>query len=365
MSHNYLIINQTEIPTAEELIQKVESSQSDDIVLSLPTSGSQQQAKIALISQHNIIAHCQSFTRIIAMDQHSVWLNCMPLHHIAGIMIVYRCWYAKAAIIIHDEFNEKKIWHELQRGQISHISLVPRMLLRLLDYQDSLEHHSRQPLPASLKYVLIGGDSLSATLYQRAIESGWPIYVSYGMTEATSTIAIGRNPDQLELLPNISAKLDTNGVLALKGDMLISHYAKGSCLDKGWFKSNDLALIDGKNLTILGRNDYLIIRSGEKIQPGVIEQLFSHLPQTPDIAIAGYRQSAADERGDSIVALISFTHKNNMINIESLQQWARANIKTFYQPDYFFRVDDIPRTALGKINRAKVQLLLNDIMLNE
>jgi len=359
MNHNSLVINQSSIPTPIELIKKIESSQSDDIVLSIETSGSQSQAKTALISRHNIIAHCQSFIQSIPMDSHSIWLNCMPLYHIAGIMIVYRCWYPKATMILHNDFNEQKIWGDLYHKQITHISLVPRMLLRLLDYQSNLDNtHGQKKLPACLKYILVGGDSLSEALYQRAISMEWPIVISYGMTEATSTIAIGLRPNQLKLLPGIMARVDSNGELQLRGEMIISQYAEQSSLDNGWLKTNDLVKINGNTLSILGRNDHLIIRSGEKIQPQTIELLLSKIPDIDDLAITKHRSEiSADERGDSMVLLVSNKYKK--IDIELIKNWIKENIKTFYQPDCILQIDKIPRTSLGKINRGALQSIVN------
>jgi len=283
----------------------------------------------------------------------------MPLYHIAGIMIVYRCWYSKAAMTLHNDFKEQKIWDDLHHKQITHISLVPRMLLRLLDYQSNLDNtNSQKKLPSSLKYILVGGDSLSEDLYQRAISMGWPIVTSYGMTEATSTIAIGSKPNQLKLLPGIMAKVDKNGELQLRGEMIISQYAEQASLDNGWLKTNDLAQINGNTLNILGRNDHLIIRSGEKIQPQTIELLLSKIPDVDDLAITKYRsETSADERGDSMVLLVSNKYKK--IDIELLKNWIKENIKTFYQADYILQIDKIPRTLLGKINRGALQSIVN------
>ncbi len=359
MNRNYLVINQSSIPIPIELIQKIETCQSNDIVLSIETSGSQSQAKAALISHRNIFSHCQSFIQSIPIDKHSIWLNCMPLHHIAGIMIVYRCWYSKAAMILHDNFNEKKIWNDLHYKQVTHISLVPRMLLRLLDYQSNLDStNSQKNLPSSLKYILVGGDSLSEALYQRAISMRWPIFISYGMTEATSTIAIGLKPNQLELLADISARVDDNGVLQLRGEMIISQYAEQSSLDNGWLKTNDLVQINSNTLSILGRNDHLIIRSGEKIQPETIERLLSKIPGVHDFAITKFRsETTINERGDSIVVLVANKHKK--IDTIYIKSWIKENIKTFYQPDYILQIDKIPRTSLEKVNRGALQTFVN------
>lgn len=361
MTHNYLIINQHSIVAPNELLQKIEVSLSEDIVFSIETSGSQSDAKIVLINRQNIMAHCRSFIQSIPVISDSIWLNCMPVNHIAGIMIVYRCWFSKAVMILHNDFNEEKIWHAIHHDQISHISLVPRMLLRLLDYQSRFYSDRNKNIPASLKYVLIGGDRLSESLYHRAINLGWPINISYGMTEACSTIAIGRHMNKLDLLNGISARIDNNGVLQIKGEMLISNYVQTSSLDNGWFKTNDRARLVGKTLSILGRNDHLIIRSGENIHPETIETLLSLIPGVDDIAIIKYRSlTLSDEKGDSIIALV--TYQQDKTSIELITQWTEQNIKSFYRPELFLKTENIPRTPLGKIKRKEIQSMVKGIM---
>lgn len=363
MDNNYLKIDNNTIPGAAELLQQIELCQADDIVFSIATSGSQEKPKTALLSRNNIIAHCRSFSQSIAIDESSVWLNCMPMNHIAGVMIVYRCWYYKADMLLHDGFDVKKIWRELFQYQVTHISLVPRMLARLLDYQFSLQ--GDKSIVKSLHTVLVGGDRLSQSLYQRAVSAGWPVFISYGMTEAASTIAIGRQADCLKLLPGLSARVDTKGVLQLKGEMIISAYAaphikeNRECFDQGWFKTSDLAQIEAGCLTLSGRNDHIIITAGKNISPQFVEDLLSYAPDIDDFAIGKYRPGESDnEWGDTIVVLIS-THQRQF-DIKEFKSWLSENIQSVFKPRLFIAVDQIPRNSLGKIERNKIQSIIDN-----
>ncbi len=363
MNQNYLRIDNKNTPAPAELLQQIEHCQVDDIVFSITTSGSQDQPKTALISRKNIIAHCRSFSQSIAIEENSVWLNCMPMHHIAGVMIVFRCWYYNADMLLHYGFDVKKIWRELFQYQVTHISLVPPMLARLLDYQSSLQ--GDKSIAKSLHTVLVGGDRLSQALYQRAVAAGWPVFISYGMTEAASTIAIGRQADRLELLPGLSARVDAKGVLQLKGEMIISAYAtqhikeNRECFEQGWFKTSDLAQIEGRTVTLSGRNDHIIITAGKNISPQFVEDLLSNVPDIDDFAIGKYRPAESDnEWGDTIVALISL--HQGQFDIEEFKCWLSENIQPVFQPRLFIIVDQIPRNSLGKIERNKIQSIINN-----
>lgn len=324
--------------------------QSDEcIALVIATSGSQALPKLALISRKNILSHCASFSQVITMDRQSIWLNCLPMNHIAGIMIIYRCWYHQATMLLHDNFDVEKIWQDIHKYSVTHISLVPIMLARLLEYcQDASP-------PKSLQFVLIGGDKLSEILYQRAINSGWPIWISYGMTETTSTLALGQHPDQLFILPGFDVSQGDQGTLKVRGDMVISSYAKTEpkSFSNGWFETSDRVLLENNKIKMLGRNDHMIISGGKNIAPEWIEQKLLLAPDIDDVAIGKYRSQSSDNNwGDSIAALICG-------DIEAFELWLQEHVEASYRPRYLLKTDTVPRNSMGKIDRKAVDRLLN------
>lgn len=343
-------------PVSPEFIKETAINRSTlpkNSALAIATSGTQAKAKIAMISRQNIILHCQSFTKIIPIDTSSVWLNCMPLNHIAGVMIVYRCWFNNASMVLHDDFDVKKVWHDMHHFSVSHISLVPRMLSRLLEYSQYFE------IPKSLKYVIVGGDKISDSLFQRAVSSGWPILISYGMTEATSTIAIGSKPDKLVPLDGFEIEITSEETLKIKGPMVFQGFFSGLISDSvdlnmkqcnsRWFETNDRVKWDGKYLSIQGRNDDMIISAGKNIAPEYIESLLS-TAAIDDIAIGKIYSS---EWGDTIVALVCG-------DLDEFKCWMKEKIQSVYQPRFFIKVEKIPRNLMGKIDRKAVQTLIDE-----
>ncbi len=364
------IEKRTVFPVSSDLVDKesfdIGSFAADRVgtALAIATSGSQASPKIALITRLNIVSHCQSFVKIIPVDHSSVWLNCMPLNHIAGAMIVYRCWFNNASIVLHDNFNTEKVWQDIKHYAVSHISLVPRMLFKLLEFSQDAKP------PESLKYVIVGGDRLSEALYQRAVSAGWPIFISYGMTEASSTIAIGKTQDKLKILDGLSTQLTGDGVLKIKGPMIFSAYAdfKMEHYEKKWFVTHDIVNLKDGYLSIIGRNDDMIICGGKNIAPEFIESLFIDSPallnQTSsyvlaDLAIGKYQNSSYSDNdskqswGDSIVALYCG-------DVDELERWIKKNIQTAYQPRCLLSVKKIPRSSIGKIDRKAVQTIINN-----
>ncbi len=337
--------------------------------LAVATSGSQAEPKIALISFNNIRAHCRSFYARVPVSSDSLWLNCLPLSHIAGLMIVYRCALGQAAMLLHQGFNAQQVWQDMFKYPVTHISLVPAMLAQLLDIQERLQIHE---LPESLGYVIVGGDRLSASLYQRAMAHGWPLLISYGMTEATSTIALGKKVDQLLPLKGFKLCTDDDKTLYIKGDMVFSHYLykepsahidssaykkpheDSSCFDNGWFKTSDKVIIDQGQLTIIGRNDYMIISGGENLAPEAIEAMLLQAPVISDIAVGSMHHEIW---GQTIVALVaeSLTEKQ----LVSFKIWLKEHTRSACRPRFFIPVSGIPRTELGKIDRRRVQTIID------
>ncbi len=334
------------------------SSVAAKTALAVMTSGSQSESKIALISFKNIYAHCHAFLQQVPMNSASLWLNCMPLVHIAGLMIVYRCALSQAAILLHQGFNACKIWQDLFQYPVTHISLVPAMLAQLLDIQDKAKV---SVLPESLQYVIVGGDRLAPGLYEQALARGWPLLISYGMTEATSTIALGKQADQLIPLKGFQLRTDSKNILDIKGDMVISRYLHDgqSYFDRGWFKTSDRVSIKQGRLEVIGRNDHIIISGGENYNPETIEALLLKAPMIRDIAVGS---TTHDIWGHTIVALVTLTHQevpSAEADIKALKNWTEKHIKSSCQPRIFIPVTRIPRTQLGKIDRCNVQLKIN------
>ena len=331
-----------------------------DTALAVATSGSQAAPKIVLLSFENIQVHCEYFFERVALDQDSLWLHCMPLDHIAGLMIIYRCAFANASVLLHQGFHARQVWQDIFHYPVSHISLVPAMLAQLLDIQES---SGIDKLPDSLRFVMVGGDSISPQLFQRARAYGWPLLISYGMTEAASTIALGTQSEQLQPLRGVELRIDHNNTLFLKGHMLSRYYLDAGtgklseCCENGWLKTADQVRLEPGCLSVMGRSDDMIISGGENISPQVIEARLLDAPMIADIAVGALPHPLW---GQSIVALVVCRDKNS--DTRPLQEWVKQSLPSAYRPRFFITVAEIPRTRTGKINRQQVRCQINHFL---
>ena len=168
--------------TAEDPVPSGRTS-ADAIQLLIPTSGTDGVAKAVMLSGANLAASVKASRARIRLQPGDVWLACLPLHHIGGLSILLRCLEAAATVLLHEGFDPARVWADLHSRAVTHVSLVPAMLARLLD------HAGNAAPPNTLKTVLVGGGPLNAMLARRARWAGWPLCVTYGLSETASQVA--------------------------------------------------------------------------------------------------------------------------------------------------------------------------------
>src|SRR5699024_2257162 len=100
------------------------------------------------------------------------------IFHISGLSIMFRTVITGCTLIVENKFDAERVWNILEKDKVSHTSMVPVMLKRLMSMNG--EHH--------LKGLLLGGASTTPSLLKEAIEKNLPVYNSFGMTETCSQI---------------------------------------------------------------------------------------------------------------------------------------------------------------------------------
>lgn len=342
-----LLLKQAELPEIAALL--------------IATSGSTGEPKQVMLSEANLEAAVRASRSRIPLGPGDIWLNCLPLQHIGGVAIFYRCAEAGAAVLLHRGFEAVRVRKDMERHAVTHISLVPAMLARLLE---------TGPPPAQLKYALIGGGPLSANLAQRAHQAGWPICPSYGMSEAASQIAtLATFPaDWCEgmvgpPLPGINVEIiDDNGRpvtgegrIRVRGPNVMLGYANpaheaGLGLLDGGFVSGDRGYLDDRgNLVVLGRHDDMLVSGGINVHPAEVENLLLNCPGVSDVAVT----AVSDEVwGDRMTALLV-----GGANCSAVQDWCRKHLPSHLRPRRFFAVTTLPRNAMGKLERQHLPAL--------
>lgn len=322
------------------------------------TSGTTGLATDVALSDHNLAASVAASRSRVPLAPGDMWLACLPMHHISGLMMLYRCLEAGASLLVRERFSAEDAWNCLRDFGVTHFSAVPAMLSRLLAF-------SNQAPPPSLKAVLVGGGPLSSDLAQRAVDTGWPLYATYGMTETCSQVATGAippsgwNPGDIgPPLPGITIRIvdarlqPTTGLgrIEIQGPVV----ASGSEVDADRtgrvsvdhrLLTADLGSIDDRgHLHVLGRADDVIITGGVNVHPEYVERKLGKRPGVRDVAVTALPDAVWGQR---MIALVVGEAKPHDLDL-----WCRKHLPGPWRPKAFISLEGLPRTALGKLRRC-------------
>ncbi|HSO84052.1 AMP-binding protein [Thiocapsa sp.] len=327
------------------------------LALLVKTSGSSGGPKVVMLTRDNLLASAAAVNRRLGFGSDDVWLCSLRLSHIGGLAIIHRWTLAGATLILHEGFDAQAVAEDLQRFAVTHISLVPPMLGRLLE--------SGAVPPPSLRVVLVGGQALRPVLAERAIVAGWPIFLTYGMTETASQIATSRTALERvpadgrvgPLLPGVEIDrhdgLDGPSRLRVRGPMLMAGYANperrpGQGLDKGWFVTSDLGGLDEEgDLRVVGRADDVLVIGGNNISLTRVDGLLRVAPGVSDLAVV-----ALDDAiwGHRLVVVYS-----GDLDERAFERWCDGALSGAERPRAFKRVAGLPLLDSGKYDRIAIR----------
>jgi len=299
--------------------QQVEAEKLRDLDLEqevtiIATSGSSGEAKAAVHKWGNHFYSAKGSKEIIPLESTDRWLLSLPLYHISGIAITVRCLIAGASIVIA---TDEDLMAAIERGKVTHVSLVSTQLHRLLSEQKNHE------LLRSLKCILLGGSAIPRVLIEHSVKLGLNVYLSYGLTEMSSQVATGKiatNEEvKIKVLPYRQVCISSSGEIMVRGEVLFKGYvagaklnlptipAKEGILSKNdlWFPTGDMGHIDKDgSLTVSGRCDSMFISGGENIHPEEIEKALLSIKGIEQVIVVPKEDR---EFGQRPIAFIKFS----------------------------------------------------------
>ena len=320
------------------------------IALVIATSGSEGEPRRVMLSDANLDAAAGASNHHLPLLAGDLWLDCLPLHHIGGLSILWRCTRAGAGVLLHEGFAAEAVAASLAQHPVTHLSLVPAMLARLLDC-------GARP-PGSLRHVVVGGAALASVLHDRATAAGWPLNPSYGMSDPSAQVAAHKASDGPWHEGLVGRPLGANefaltadGRIRIRGPQVMAGYVGGGGIGTdGWLTTGDLGKIDEKGrLTVSGRADDILISGGSNIHPLTVESCLAGCPGIRDVAVTGLPDPVW---GDRIVALVV-----GDATPEDIAAWCRTRLPRAARPRHIIRLAGLPRNATGKLERAALRRL--------
>jgi o-succinylbenzoate---CoA ligase len=309
------------------------------------TSGSSGAPKAALHTFGNHYYSALGSNTNIALAPGDRWLHSLPLYHVGGLSILFRCLLAGVSVALPEPGAPLG---EAVAGA-TQVSLVSTQLSRLL----------REDFDArELKAILLGGGPIPPSLIDEAAARSLPIHTSYGLTEMASQVTAtppGASREALHTsgrpLPHREISISDDGEIMVRGETLFSGYVKSDVLDRpldadGWFRTGDLGELDVDGyLRVRGRKDNLFLSGGENVQPAEIEEALCRLEGVEDAVVVPVPDA---EFGSRPVAFLRAS--GGTVEPETLAQALERTLPRFKIPVAFH---GWPEEAGGmKVDRA-------------
>lgn len=326
----------------------------------IATSGSSGTPRAVLLSREAMLAACRLANHRLGLAVGDRWLCCLPRHHVGGLAIGYRCALAGAAVVVEPKFDAERVWVALARERVTHLSLVPPMLAQLVAHG--------APPPATLRVALIGGQALHRNLAEQALALGWPLCITYGMTETCSQVAtsrvLHRAPEPGVIgppLPGIEIACPPAGAppgpIRIRGPVVMTGYAgpdrrSGRGLDPaGWLTTADLGgWTTAGELQVAGRADDALVIGGHNVFPLQVEAQLLKAPGVSAAVVVGLDEPVW---GHSLA--VAYT---GSCPPPRLARWCRAHLASPERPRRLERLAELPLLPSGKYDRARIQRAL-------
>ncbi|MGE0784986.1 MAG: class I adenylate-forming enzyme family protein [Sandaracinaceae bacterium] len=310
------------------------------------TSGTTGAPKIARLGRDALIAAARAHAEALPFRDGDRWLLTLNPARVGGLSILTRCLVGRRTVVAPDveRFDPGDLADRIARQRITHLSVVPTMLLKLLDARVE---------PGPLRAVLVGGAACPPVLLERARVARWPVLATYGMSETSAQVATQRlgepaSPGVGRPLPGVRVRIAEDGRIEVGGPTLMRGYLGEPPLGE-WLTTNDLGrLRDDGTLEVLGRADDRILSGGETIDPAEIEAAMLAHPAVREACVVGVPDATWGE-------LVAATYVGDPLTLDELTEHLSSKLARSKHPRRLVQVDAIPVAESGKPDRRAVR----------
>lgn len=346
----------------------------EGVAVLLFTSGTTGDPKAAVLRHRNLASYLVSTLEFGSAGEDEAAIVSVPPYHIAAIASVLSTTYTGRRVALLESF-EPELWVRTVRAEsVTHAMVVPTMLGRVLDVVAA----DGQGLP-SLRSLSYGGGPMPSSVVERALTLLPDVNLvnAYGLTETSSTISLlgpehhraafaSGNPVVRARLGSVGQPLPgveisirdpdgrafdagERGEIWVRGEQVSGEYVGRSTVDdEGWFRTRDAGHLDADGfLYVHGRLDDVIVRGGENLSPGEIEEVLVAHPAVDSAAVVGIPDREWGERVVASVVLVS----GASVTEDELRQHVRNELRSARTPERIKFADELPFNQSGKLLR--------------
>lgn len=331
----------------------------------IPSSGSSTSGndslKLYAILKPSFMNSAQRVNEKFELTSDMTWGSVLPSYHVGGLSILARAYLTKAKVYFNSWKSFSIDW--LIENNIQLLSLVPTQLFDLVQ--------NRMKCPPQMKYVFVGGAHLSAELEKSVRDLGWPIVITFGMTETSSMMA-EREPfsEVYKPFPGVEIGQTTEGKLKIKSNSLAEYCLQlvdGKIIQKdlitkhGFYESEDLVEIENDQFKFVNKSNDQIKINGEGVSLFQLRQKLESVLLAQELNPNSCALiSVPDERqGESLMIvfapIVTYSTSDvvDQFNLSVLPYEKVLKTHTLQKP--------FPMTELNKIQFAQ----LKEMVLNE
>lgn len=349
------------------------------VAVQLFTSGTTGKPKAAILRHENLMAYIVGTVEFGCADEEDASLVAVPPYHIAGISSVLSSTYACRRMVQLESFDARTWIEAAAREQVSNAFVVPTMLSRIVEHLGE----TAVELPR-LRALAYGGGKMPQTTIAGAMRllPRVDFTNAYGLTETSSTIAVlgpddhrdaaASNDEQvqrrlcsvgrptgaveIQIRDDDGRPLPANaaGLVFVRGGQVSGEYLQqGSLLDaEGWFSTRDRGWLDAAGYLFLdGRADDVIVRGGENISPGEIEDVLLGHPAVADAAVV----AVPDEQWGEGVGAAVVLKPEAQATVDELQALVKSRLRSSRVPQRIVFRDALPYNETGKVLRRVIR----------
>jgi acyl-CoA synthetase (AMP-forming)/AMP-acid ligase II len=350
-------------------------SETGGVVLS--SSGTSGTPKVVALPSAQLLETAQLIATHNRLEVTDRGFNPLPLWHVnAEVVGLLATLVAGASLVLDDRFHRTGFWKIVDDFDVTWINAVPAIISRLVALHDD------EAPPKRVRFVRSASAPLSRALSDEfEAMTGIPIIQSYGMTEAASQICANplggvRKAGSVGVPVGVEVRIASTdsaasfvettlvGHIEIKGPTVITGYESPGYDDRfddeGWLRSGDLGYFDEDHyLFIVGRNDDLINRGGEKIYPLEIENVLVGVPGVAVVAVIGESDEVFGQvpvayvQPDDVAVLNSAKELSELV--ERLRVSAYEGFSKAYRPTTVKMVAQLPVHATGKIGKGSLR----------
>ncbi|MFT5110747.1 MAG: malonyl-CoA/methylmalonyl-CoA synthetase [Parasphingorhabdus sp.] len=340
------------------------SRQADDLAAILYTSGTTGRSKGAMLSHNGLASNAEVLQVYWEFNQDDVLIHALPIFHTHGLFVATNITMtAGSAMIFMASYNAEAIIDYMLSATV--LMGVPTFYVRLLEQAELANAAANMRL-----FVSGSAPLLAETHHSWSRVTGHAILERYGMTETNMNtsnpyhgeriagtvgfplpgveVVITDPQTAVELSPGEIGILEVRGPNVFMGYWRMPEKTAEELRSNGFFITGDLGLIDDKGyVQIVGRDKDLIISGGYNIYPKEIELLIDDLPGVKESAVIGV---AHPDFGEAVVAVI-VPAADQKLDEDNIVRGLQDDLARFKQPKRLFFVDELPRNAMGKVQK--------------